>query len=204
MRKQDKYRRETRKKEFRVTIFGSARIKKNDKIYHEVYKLGRVLGEKGIDIVTGGGPGLMDAASSGHEVGRKKTGAHTIGLNIKLPHEQIVNKHVTLKREFRRFSRRLDHFMRLSEAIVVAPGGVGTLLELMYAWQLMQVENIRDIPIILMGDMWGGLINWLKKEPLKKNYFEKKDLKELLIAKDYKEAVKIIDKAYSDFKKRKN
>ncbi len=196
VKKSDFFSEATRKNVFRVTIFGSARVKKTDKIYKDVFQLGKMLGKNGIDLVTGGGPGLMDAASHGHEIGRKKTNAHTIGLNIKLPHEQIINNHVTLKKEFARFSKRLDNFMLLSDAIVVAPGGVGTLLELMYAWQLMQVEHIDSIPIILMGDMWKGLTNWLKKHPMRKKYFEKKDLDFIFYVNGAKEAMEIIEIAH--------
>lgn len=186
---------------FRVSIFGSARIKKNSKAYKEIYNLGRMLGERGIDVVTGGGPGLMAAASLGHKVGRKNTTAHSIGLGIKLPHEQRFNSGLTLKKEFTRFSRRLDNFMLLSNAVVVAPGGVGTLLEFFYTWQLVQVEHISNIPIILLGDMWKGLVSWLKKEPLNKKYFDTRDINMIFVARNCKDAIKMIDKAHETFKK---
>ena len=188
-----------KRKEFRVTIFGSSRIKKNDPVYKQVYKLAHMVGERGIDVVTGGGPGLMAAASKGHKIGSKKTTAHAIGLGIRLPHEQKFNKSVDVHAEFKRFSSRLDNFMLLSNAIVVAPGGVGTLLELFYTWQLMQVQHICNIPVILMGDMWKGLLKWLKKQPLKRRYFDKKDLELLFVVKDSNQAIRIIDEAHKDF-----
>lgn len=192
---------ELKKREFRVTIFGSSRMKSTDEEYKQVCKLARMIGEKGIDLVTGGGPGIMEAASSGHKAGSLKTKAHTIGLNIKLPHEQRMNDYVDIKKEFTRFSERLDNFMLLSNAIVVAHGGVGTTLELFYAWQLMQVKHICNIPIILLGTQWKGLIKWLKKEPLRRGFFSKEDLELLFIARNSKQAMKIIGQAYKEYKK---
>lgn len=193
---------ELKSKEFRVTVFGSARIRKSDKIYGEIFKLGKALGERRIDIVNGGGPGLMNAVSAGHKAGRKNNGAHAIGLNIKLPHEQKANNNLTLVKEFGRFSKRLDSFMLLSDVVVVAPGGLGTLLELFYTWQLVQVEQICNIPIILLGDMWDGLVDWLESQPLKRKYFDKSDLYSIFVAKNSKEAIEIIDKAREYYKKR--
>ena len=192
---------ELRRNKFRVAIFGSARIRKNDEIYKQIYEIGKVLGEKGIDVVTGGGPGLMNAASAGHKAARKGNGSHAIGLNIKLPRRQIINANINLKKEFGRFSRRLDNFMLLSNAVVVAPGGLGTLLEFFYTLQLMQVEQICNIPVILVGDMWKGLIEWLRKQPMKKKYFEEKDLNFIFIAKNTDEVLAIIEKARESFKK---
>ena len=190
-----------REDHFRVTIFGSARIKKGGKEYKMVYELAKKIGERGIDIVTGGGPGIMEAANKGHKEGSKKSDAHSIGLGIKLPHEQAFNNSVGIKKTFNRFSSRLDNFMLLSNVVVVAPGGVGTLLELFYTWQLMQVKHICNLPIILLGDSWPGLLKWLNNSPLKRGFFEKKDVELLYHAKNYDEAIKIIDKAYEEFKK---
>lgn len=193
-----------RKNAFRVAIFGSARIKKTDSLYKQIHLLGKKLGEEGIDVVTGGGPGLMEAANSGHRIGSRKTKAHSIGLNIKLPREQKPNKHLDFENEFSRFTARLDEFMALSNIIVVAPGGVGTMLELFYSWQLVQVGHVCDMKIILLGDMWKDLVKWLEEEALKKHYFTKFDLEKLKIAEDYEEAMRIIEKEYDDFKSGKN
>ena len=102
-----------------------------------------------------------------------------------------------------RFTNRLDQFMLLSNAVVVADGGVGTLLELFYTWQLVQTKKICSIPIILMGDMWPGIIDLIKKMPLKRKYFEKEDLNLLFLAKDYKEVLNIIEEVHGEFKKGK-
>jgi len=186
---------------FRVTIFGSARIKKGDSKYRMIYRLARMIGKEGMDIVTGGGPGMMNAASSGHRAGRKDPKAHSIGLNIWLPTEQKLNKHLDVKKEFHKFSKRLDYFMKLSNVVVVSPGGVGTLLELFYTWQLVQVNHICNIPIILLGDMWVDLIKWIKKKPLKNKFLNKEDVDMLFLAKNEKEALKIINAAFSEYKK---
>jgi len=193
-------REELEEEKFRVSIFGSARIKMGDPRYKQVNALGKMLGEKGIDLVTGGGAGLMVAANSGHKLGSKKSGAHSIGLNIKLPNEQKANKHLDVKKEFSIFSDRLDEFMLLSNVVVVAPGGVGTLLELMYSWQLVQVEHVCNMPIILMGDMWKGFLEWLRENPLKLKMFDEKDYYLLFWAKTPREAMEVINEAYEAYK----
>jgi uncharacterized protein (TIGR00730 family) len=155
------------KDRFSVAIFGSARITQEKPTYQRVYNLAKALAEKGHDVVTGGGPGLMQAANSGHRAGNGISKSRSIGLGIKLPKEQHFNNSVDEKETFMRFTARLDRFMLLSNAVVVAHGGVGTLLELFYTWQLMQVEQTCDVPIILMGDMWPSFVKWLEKSPLK-------------------------------------
>lgn len=200
-KKKGTIKKELKKGDFRVTIFGSARIKKNDARYKEIKTLAKMLGERGIDIVTGGGSGLMMAANEGHRKGRKNNKTHSIGLQIKLPHEQKTSQNLDILRTFKRFSNRLDNFMVLSNAIVIAPGGVGTLLEFFYSWQLVQVNQICHIPIILLGKQWPGLIRWLEKYPLKQKYFNKKDLNLLFLAKDCDEAIKMIDNAHKEYKK---
>ncbi|MEK6858562.1 MAG: LOG family protein [Nanoarchaeota archaeon] len=192
--------RETQKTEFRVAIFGSARIKKNDPAYKSIYALAKMIGSRDIDIVTGGGPGLMEAASEGHAAAHKGKG-HSLGLLIKLPEKQRESNHLNIKREFHRFSERLDTFMQLSNAVVVAPGGLGTLLEFFYAWQLIQVRQICDIPLILLGDHYQELIAWIKKGPLKHRYMEKQDMKSLFLAKTPQEAMHIIEQAHVQFKR---
>ena len=123
---------------FRVTIFGSARLKSDDPRYKQIQSLAKMVAKEGFDVVTGGGAGIMEAANKGHKEGRKgNKDIHSFGLNIKLPMEQVANKHLDIKKDFERFSNRLDYFMYLSNIVVVAPGGIGTLLELYYTWQLV-------------------------------------------------------------------
>lgn len=183
------------KSHFRVSIFGSARTKRNDKNYKLVYNLAKLIAENDLDLITGGGPGLMDAASKGHHKGRKNNNLHSIGLTIKLPHEQKDGYHLDIKKDFNKFSGRLDKFMQLSNVVVVAPGGIGTILELFYTWQLVQVKQICNIPIILLGSMWEPLITWIKQQPLKRKLISKEDLNSIFIAKTPKQAMEIILKA---------
>ncbi|MFC1487949.1 LOG family protein [Thermoproteota archaeon] len=195
---------ELKEKNFRVAIFGSARIEKDDSVYNEVYSLARLISEAGMDIITGGGPGLMDAASAGHFDGRKDERAHSVGLRIRLPKEESEAIHLNVKKEFNLFSNRLESFMQLSKVVVVAPGGVGTMLELYYTWQLLQVKKIIGIPIILFGEMWVDLLEWIKKWQLDTNLISAKDLKLLFIAKNFREAFMIIRQAYEHFLEGKN
>lgn len=189
--------------DFRVTIFGSARIKGNNKIYKNVFNLAKAIGEHGFDIVTGGGPGLMEAANAGHAAGDKKNRSDNIGLAIKLPTEQHDNEYLELTRHFAKFSDRLDNFMALSSCVVVMPGGVGTCLEFFYTWQLIQVGHISPIPIILVGDMWHKLMKWIKKYPLKDGLISPKEMTCIHIARNNKEAMKIIIRTHREFTKEK-
>jgi len=181
---------------YRIAIFGSARIKEGDQVYEEVYSISRGLAEAGFDIVTGGGPGLMQAANSGHR--SVANGTHSIGLNIKLPFEQEGNKFLDINREFDRFSERLDTFMSLSDAVVVATGGIGTLLELFYSWQLTQVEHICETPIILYGEMWTGLLEWLKGEVMSRGLFDQKEIRNVFHLNSVVEVVRFIKQVHAD------
>jgi uncharacterized protein (TIGR00730 family) len=184
------------KKRFYVVIFGSARIEPGDPNWYLIYDLAKGLAEEGIDLVTGGGPGLMDAASVGHHAGDVSRKALSIGLQIKLPKEQRDSDHLDIKKEFSRFSTRLDNFIEFANVVVVAPGGVGTLLELLYTWQLLQVNMIHDVPIILLGNMWQDLVRWIKKWPLKNHFLKQEDLDLLTVVDTYEVALEIIKKIY--------
>lgn len=187
---------------FRVAIFGSARLTQDSPAYQEVYLLAHRLAEQGIDVVTGGGPGLMEAANRGHKVGRKNgSKVHSFGLNIVLPKEQKNNKFLDIKRDFDIFSKRLDAFMLLSNVVVVAPGGVGTLLEFFYAWQLMQVKHTCKMPIILMGDMWRGLLHWIRDYPLEQKLLDKVDLESILCVNSWEKTAEVISHAHEFFKR---
>ncbi len=189
-------------RDFRVTIFGSARIQKNDKTYKQIFALAKSIGKHGFDIVTGGGPGLMEAASSGHAAGDTRHKSDNIGLNIVLPREQHPNKYLEIVKNFRKFSGRLDNFIALSSVVVITPGGIGTCLELFYTWQLMQVKHIHPIPIIIIGEMWKKLIQWIKKYPVKEHHMSPKDLDNIYIAKDNKEAMSLILRAHKKFQEK--
>lgn len=182
---------------FKVTIFGSARIKPNNPRYKQVFQLAELIAAEGMDIVTGGGPGLMDAANKGHHKGRKVKNIHFLGLRIKLPFEE-KKIHLDIHKDFYRFSKRLDSFMELSNVVVVADGGIGTLLELFYTWQLLQVKHICEMPVILIGKQWKGLLKWMKEEILNKRLMDKKDFSFIFIVKSNEEALELIKKFYSD------
>lgn len=192
---------ELRHNDFRVTIFGSARLKEGDKFFKQVYDLAKKIGEHKFDLVTGGGPGLMEAANAGHEAGDKGHTSDNIGLIIQLPWETKRNKHLEIKKHFNKFSKRLDTFMALSNVVVVMPGGIGTCLELFYTWQLIQVKHINPIPIILVGKMWNELFKWMKKYPIKQGLVSPDESDCIHIAKNNKEAMRIILKTYEKFKK---
>ena len=160
--------------QYRVAIFGSARIRESDQVYRDVHEIARGLALLGFDVVTGGGPGLMQAACAGHQ--SVASPAQAIGLNIKLPHEQVANPYLDVKQDFDRFSGRLDMFMSLSDAVVVAPGGIGTLLELFYAWQLVQVGHVCRTPIILFGEIWRPLLHWVNDTVLRRGFMSPEDL----------------------------
>jgi uncharacterized protein (TIGR00730 family) len=179
---------------YRVTIFGSARISEGDKEYRDVYEIAKGLAAEGFDIVTGGGPGLMQAANAGSK--SVPNGGQSIGLNIKLPHEQCPNPYLDIKEEFERFSGRLDAFMAMSDAVVVAPGGIGTLLELFYSWQLVQVQHLCETPIILFGEIWTSLLLWLETEVLPRHLFERKDMHAIFHVMEPSEVVDLIVKIH--------
>ena len=122
-------------------------------------------------------------------------------IKKKLPKEQRDSHHLDIKEEFSRFSERLDTFIELANAVLVAPGGVGTMLELFYTWQLTQVKMKHDMPIILLGDMWPEFLNWIKKWSLKNKLLEQKDIELLFLVKNNEEALIIIKKAHEKFKK---
>jgi hypothetical protein len=190
------------KNRFRVAIFGSSKTKDKDPVYKRVKELAIMLGEKDIDLITGGGPGLMKAASEGHKLGKAmgKNNSSSIGIGVKLPWNQKFNEAVEYKKEFPVFSRRLDEFMLLSNAVIVEPGGIGTLLELFYTWQLVQVHHICNIPIILIGDTWDGLLDWIRDVPLKNKMLEKVDYNLVFHVRNSKEAFRIIEDTYSSWK----
>ena len=181
---------------YRVVIYGSARIKDGDKIYEDVFEISRGLASHGFDVVTGGGPGLMLAANSGHKSAH--SGGHSFGLNIKLPVEQVANPYLDIKEEFDRFSDRLDSFVSLSDVVVVCPGGIGTLLELFYTWQLVQVKQLCETPMILFGEMWTGLLDWLEEEVLQRGLFSNKDMHHIFHLTSPTHVVDLVKKMHDD------
>ena len=148
----------TRRERYRVAIFGSARAREHTSVYEDVKRVAAALTTMDCDIVTGGGPGLMQAANEG----AASTGLpeRSFGIRIELPFEQDVNPFVEHAFEHKTFFTRLHHFVLASDAFVVVPGGIGTVLETVMIWQLLQVRQMTDVPLILVGKMWRGLVDW--------------------------------------------
>ena len=153
--------RPSRKERYRITIFGSARIERDAFAYNEVKRLAKAITELGCDVVTGGGPGLMLAANEGAAAGSTKDAS--IGIRVDLPFEQEVNPFVQEAYEHGTFFTRLHHFVLASDAFVVTPGGIGTLLEAAMIWQLLQVRHVKNTPLIFIGKMWKELVEWAQK-----------------------------------------
>lgn len=155
--------RPTKRDRYRVTIFGSARVTPDHWVYAAVRDLAAELTRLGCDIVTGGGPGLMQAANEGAKLADPDGSLRrSVGIRIELPFEQDVNAFVTDAFEHKTFFTRLHHFVLVSDAFVVTPGGIGTVLETLMVWQLLQVRHLRDTPLILAGRFWDGLLDWTK------------------------------------------
>lgn len=187
---------------YRTCIFGSARIKPDSKGYDDVFKMARYLAWQDVDILTGGGPGLMEAANKGAQLGQqeKNTKSLSYGISIELDFEPTPNMHLDVKRHHHKFSSRLDDFMRLSQSIIVTPGGIGTLLELFFSWQLIQVKHLSFRPIVLLDvEYWAGLIAWMKEYPLGRNLVSAKDFDCIKIVNTPEEAVEIISKDREEF-----
>ena len=176
-----------------VTIFGSARLKPDTRYYQAVEKVAYNLSRAGFSIITGGGPGIMEAANKGGFDGK----GESVGLNIQLPHEQNPNTYQDISLDFRYFFVRKLMFVKYSIAYIIAPGGFGTLDELFEALTLIQTEKIRHFPVILMGkDYWGGLIEWLRQTMLANGCIDEADLDLFYVCDDPDEASRIITTHY--------
>jgi uncharacterized protein (TIGR00730 family) len=149
-----------------VTIFGSARAQPGSWVYNEVKHVASAQAELGCDIVTGGGPGLMQAANEGASQVNAAEYNRSVGIRVDLPFEQDVNPFVEQAFEHETFFTRLQHFVIASDAFVVTPGGIGTVLEMFMIWQLLQVRHMDQVPLILVGKMWTGLVDWAKASML--------------------------------------
>jgi uncharacterized protein (TIGR00730 family) len=160
--------RPTRRDRYRVTIFGSARVDPGHWVYAAVRDVAAELTRLGCDIVTGGGPGLMQAANEGVKLADPDgTRQKSVGIRVELPFEQDVNAFVTEAFEHKTFFTRLHHFVLVSDAFIVTPGGIGTVLETLMVWQLLQVRHLHDTPLILAGRFWDGLLEWARTEMLR-------------------------------------
>lgn len=194
--------RRTARDEFRVTIFGSARVERDHFVYGLVRDMATELTRLGCTIVTGGGPGLMQAANEGAAAAGPDGKSRSVGIRIELPFEQDVNPFVGSAFEHRTFFSRLHHFVLVSDAFVVVPGGIGTLLELMMVWQLLQVRKLGSTPLVLVGPMWSELVDWHRRALLRPG-FELASEKDLAIPQcvpGAPEAIAILRAAHAAWK----
>jgi uncharacterized protein (TIGR00730 family) len=173
-----------------VSIFGSARTPREDPRYEHARRLARRLGEEGFAIITGGGPGIMEAANKG----AREAGVPSVGLGIELPHEQGMNEYVDLALNFHYFFTRKVMFVRYASGFVVFPGGFGTMDELFEAATLRQTEKIRYFPIVLVGsDYWSGLVAWLRESMLGDRYVSPEDLDAIAVCDDLERVIEIVE-----------
>jgi uncharacterized protein (TIGR00730 family) len=172
-----------------VSVFGSARTPEGHPEYELARGVGRTLGEAGFSVITGGGPGCMEAANRGAQ----EAGALSVGLNIELPFEQALNRYVDIALSFHYFFTRKLMFVRYASAFVALPGGFGTLDELFEALTLAQTDRIRDFPVVLVGsDYWSGLVDWLRERPLGDRKLEPADLELATIVEGADEALELV------------
>ena len=172
-----------------VSIFGSARIKPEDETYIQTVEIAKKLSENGFNIITGGGPGIMEAGNKGAQEGKGKS----VGVNIKLPMEQQANAFTDLQLELNYFFVRKVMFIKYAQAYVGMPGGFGTLDEIFEAITLIQTKRIKPFPVILVGtEYWSGLLDWIKDTLLKKNLISPDDIDLVRLTDDPDEVVKII------------
>jgi uncharacterized protein (TIGR00730 family) len=158
--------RPSKRDRYRVTIFGSARAQPGTFVYDEVKRAAAALTEMGCDIVTGGGPGLMQAANEGAAAAGQPGYNRSVGIRVDLPFEQDVNPFVEQAFTHGTFFTRLHHFVLASDAFIVVPGGIGTVLEATMIWQLLQVRHMADTPLIFVGKMWADFVDWAREHML--------------------------------------
>ena len=174
-----------------VSIFGSARTKPGDPSYQMAETLAGLLAEQGFGVITGGGPGVMEAANKG----AAEVGGQSVGMNIRLPFEQKPNPFANISIDYKYFFIRKVMFVKYAMAYVILPGGFGTMDELFEALTLIQTKRIKPFPVILMGsEYWKGLVDWLKKTMLRDDKISPDDLELIKIIDDPHEAVRHIQK----------
>lgn len=190
--------RPTNRAHYCVSIFGSARSKPGSFPYEQVKKLANGLANMGCDIVTGGGPGLMQAANEGASDSGAPQRSRSVGIRVDLPFEQSVNPFVSEGYTHETFFSRLHHFVLASDAFIIVPGGIGTTLEAMMVWQLIQVNHIKkDTPLIFVGNMWADLLGWARNHLVPTHLINPEDLKIPHCVNTPEEAIAIL-KTYHD------
>ena len=186
-----------------VAVFGSARVKENETYYKEAEELAYLLTKKGFGIITGGGPGIMEAANKGAHF----AGGKSVGLNINLPFEQRANPFIDPDKliEFDYFFTRKLMFMRYSQGYIALPGGFGTMDEIFEAITLIQTHKLVSFPIVLVcKDYWGGLIDWIKNTMMEHGMISEKDLDLFYLVDGVEEAVEVIEDFYEKYELKPN
>ena len=174
-----------------ITIYGSARIKPGDEQYKKTEEIAHRLGEIGFSIITGGGPGVMEAANKG----ALKAGVKSVGANIELPEEQMPNAYTTMTLTFSHFFVRKVMLVKYATAFVIMPGGLGTLDEVTEVLTLMQTHKIKPFPVILFNSAyWRGFLDWLRTCTLASNFISEEDLDLLMVCDDTEEVVETVQK----------
>lgn len=174
-----------------VSVFGSARVQPEDEYYQKAVKLAYLLAKNGFGVITGGGPGIMEAANKGASEG----GGSSVGMNIHLPFEQKPNSYANIRLDYKYFFIRKVVFVKYAVAYVILPGGYGTLDELFEALTLIQTKRIKSFPVILMGsEYWQPLLDWLKQTMLKQDKILPEDFELIQVIDDPEEVVKQIKK----------
>jgi len=178
-----------------VSIFGSARVAPDDPDYQKAEAIARQLAREGFAVITGGGPGVMEAANKGAAA----AGGRSVGLNIELPMEQSPNPYSNIHVSFRYFFVRKVMFVKYASGFVILPGGFGTLDELFEAITLIQTEKIRPFPVVLVGrEYWSGLVEWIKLVMIKEQKISAQDMEILKVVDSADEAVAVINEFYSE------
>jgi len=176
-----------------VTIYGSARLRANDELYIQTEEIARRLGEKGFSIITGGGPGVMEAANKG----ALKAGVPSVGLNIELPEEQVSNAYATRSITFSHFFVRKVMLVKYAIAFIIMPGGLGTVDELTEVLTLMQTLKIKPFPVVLFnGEYWQGFLDWLQSSVLARGFISEDDLDLLRVCDHPDEVIEAVQRWY--------
>jgi uncharacterized protein (TIGR00730 family) len=176
-----------------VTVFGSARVREGHPAYDEARVVGKLLAEAGFAVVTGGGPGVMEAANRGSREG----GGVSVGFNIELPHEQFSNPYVDIGLTFNHFYARKTMFVKAAEGFVIFPGGFGTLDELFESLTLIQTGKVLHFPVVLFDSrFWQPMLDWVRERPLAEEMVSPEDLELVAVTDDPAEAVRTIVECY--------
>ena len=178
-----------------VALFGSARVPEGSRYYADAVRVSQALSDAGFSIITGGGPGIMEAANRGAAAGASRS----IGLNIRLPYEQKPNAYADTVVHFQYFFARKVMFIKYACALVGMPGGYGTLDEIFEALTLVQTRKIHQFPVLLYGsEFWGGLFEWVRKQPLREGMVDERDLDLFRLTDSVDEVVERVQKAYTE------